>query len=477
MEILDSPMQMDRLLSEERSREISNIIMKSIPDEGGISIRVMSFWSGELKWVRSSVNISSDRRDIFVWVLRSIGGGAGFTATNQISESALTLLAEYAVQSADSRSFPLPLDRELDRPRYVDPHTITWSDSTYNRSSFEQARIGSVLVEKVAGDGMLSAGYLESNATSLLRYDRDMYNHETYRFATQTQAQCSATIRTSDGVASGWSGESFYDIGLLNEELIVSRALEKCLSSNNPVRIEPGRYTAILEPQAVSDIVTPLVKVLDRGNPEAGRGPFAIGYDRSLAIWRSRLGLKIADSRITIEHDPSDPELGILVEPHIAPVTWIYGGVLKALSNDWQYAIDNTLDSQVFIKRESYRMSGADQELEDMIATTERGLLVSRFSGIDVIDLETVLCTGMTRDGLWLIENGRITKAVRNFRITESPLFMLNNVDMIGRPIKVFNPQASPYKVVFMPSSSLSSVIVPPLKVADFSFTSTIDAI
>jgi predicted Zn-dependent protease len=81
-----------------------------------------------------------------------------------------------------------------------------------------------------------------------------------------------------------------------------------------------------------------------------------------------------------------------------------------------------------------------------------------------------MLSTGLTRDGVWLVENGKITKSVKNFRFTESPLFMLNSIEQLGVPAPVFRPTKSE-------GGELTPAVVPPLKVRDFSFTSTIDAI
>ena len=119
--------------------------------------------------------------------------------------------------------------------------------------------------------------------------------------------------------------------------------------------------------------------------------------------------------------------------------------------------------------------------MEEMIATMKRGLLVTRFSDPELIRgaSDSLLMTGFTRDGLWLIENGKITKAVRNFRFTESPLFAFNNVVDLGVPTPVFSPNGdgrfplNPSE----PQNVVTSIVVPPMKVNDFSFTSTIDAI
>jgi predicted Zn-dependent protease len=120
----------------------------------------------------------------------------------------------------------------------------------------------------------------------------------------------------------------------------------------------------------------------------------------------------------------------------------------------------------------SFRMSGGETTVEEMIGTTKRGLLVTRFSNTRLLDVDTLLMTGLTRDGLWLIENGKITKAAKNFRFTESPLFVLNSLEALGAPVPVFNPVSNPYE-----DAGLVPAIVPPLKVRDFSFTSLVDAV
>jgi predicted Zn-dependent protease len=108
-------------------------------------------------------------------------------------------------------------------------------------------------------------------------------------------------------------------------------------------------------------------------------------------------------------------------------------------------------------------VSGGTTTIDEMIATTKRGLLVTRFSDLQAVDDASLLYSGYTRDGLWLIENGTISKSAKNFRFTESPLFVFNQVEQLGEPVRVFRPRAP--------------AIVPPVKVRDFSFTSLADAV
>ncbi|MBX6332536.1 MAG: TldD/PmbA family protein, partial [Gemmatimonadaceae bacterium] len=273
---------------------------------------------------------------------------------------------------------------------------------------------------------------------------------------------------------SGWAGLSSYDWAAIDPQALAARALEKCEASQHPVALEPGRYTVILEPQAVADLLEILASSMYREIPEGGgRGPWALAPDDALKLWRTKLGLKVLDERITISHDPADPELGILPEPWMQPVTWFDKGVLVNLAYNRNYALERLNENAALRGMTGYRMSGGTTSIEEMIATTKRGLLVTRFSNIRTLDDRSLLATGLTRDGLWLIENGKISKAVKNFRFTESPLFVLNAIEQLGQPVPVFRPVKDPYEQ----SRPLTPAIVPPLKARDFSFTSTIDAI
>jgi predicted Zn-dependent protease len=113
----------------------------------------------------------------------------------------------------------------------------------------------------------------------------------------------------------------------------------------------------------------------------------------------------------------------------------------------------------------SFIMSGGTTSLDDMIKSTTRGILVTRLWYLREVDPRTILYTGLTRDGTFLIENGKISKAVKNFRFNDSPLFMLNNLEAIGPAVRLAGTEAG------------GAVVVPPIKVKDFNFTSLSDAV
>ena len=113
----------------------------------------------------------------------------------------------------------------------------------------------------------------------------------------------------------------------------------------------------------------------------------------------------------------------------------------------------------------SFIMSGGTTSLGDMIKSTQRGILVTRLWYLREVDPRTILYTGLTRDGTFLVENGKISKAIKNFRFNDSPLFMLNNLEAIGPAVRLAGTEAG------------GAVIVPPIKVKDFNFTSLSDAV
>jgi len=414
--------------------------------------------------------LASDRRVHYIMVFRSIDGREGGVTTNQFDDESL----EAAVRTAERMSgLFVPRDKgdfKTPRPGFEYPKTAAWNDTTYGLSTETRALVAREVIEPAEAKEMLSAGYLEVRGEQYGEYWPD----GRVVFGTCTQAQCSTTVRDATGTGSGWAGLSGTDWSAIDTKALAARALQKAIASRNPVSLEPGRYTVILEPQAVHDLISILIASLQRRSPDLGFGPYTLGYDAALGLFRTKLGLKVVDERITIEHDPSDPLLGVLPfdEQNYAvpyrPVKWIDHGILTALADNRAYSLETRNDNLPSAQSSSFRMSGGDTTMEEMIKGTKRGLLVTRFSNMRLLDLNSLLSTGLTRDGLWLIENGQISKAVKNFRFTESPLFVLNSLDQLGVPVPVYRPHEE---------IGVTPAIVPPIKARDFSFTSTIDAI
>jgi predicted Zn-dependent protease len=460
---LDAPRRLldaNPFLSREECAALFARIASFAEGGGETAVRFESASNGGLRWGRNRVTLASDRRDVAIYITRTIRGAQGTAAVNQVDDAALTA----AIRAAERvlhyhRREPQDL---VDLPVHFQYATPTiWSDATFDLDAQARSRVARTVIEPLASPSLLSAGYLAVTGRCAAQFDstgRALY-------APYTEAQCSITVRDARGTSSGWAGLSSYDWTRIDAAALGARALEKCERSRNPLALEPGRYTVVLEPQAVADLVSflfpPESSALDRRWAEDSKSPFTLrpGY--------SKLGLRVTDPRVTLSHDPMDEQTGIVPfddggEPYRA-VTWIDHGVLTTLSYDRKYALERLNENLGCPNSGSFRMTGGETTIDEMIATTKRGLLVTRFSNLNILDRQTLLLTGVTRDGLWLIENGKITKAVKNFRFTESPLFVLNSIEQLGPSVPVFRPGYP--------------TIVPPLKSRDFSFTSLVDAI
>ena len=252
-------------------------------------------------------------------------------------------------------------------------------------------------------------------------------------------------MRTPDGTGSGWASGGARDWGKLDPAALGTTAAQKAVASRNPVAIEPGIYTVVLEPQAVADLVPLLGGAFNARAADEGRGTFS--KRGAGAAGGTRLGEKVMDERVTIYSDPVDPDL--LAQPFDAeglPLqrrVWVEKGVLKNFSYSRFWA----------------RKQGKEPT-DELIAETQRGVLVTHFFYIRFLDQRTVLVTGLTRDGTFLIENGKITKAPKNFRWNESPLFVLNKLEELGRAERTAAGQ-----------------VMPSIRVKDFNFTSLSDAV
>ncbi|HXC25805.1 MAG TPA: metallopeptidase TldD-related protein [Gemmatimonadaceae bacterium] len=451
-----------RFLSQEDCQALAKRVADFALGGGETGIMLVSNWMGTLRWAQNQVSNSSEVRTNLAFVNRMIRGATAGAFVNQIDDAALTA----AVRRAERE-----LQLKQEQPESARKHEYTvepylqpkiWSDATYNLSAADRVKTARALTHSAVAAGVMSAGNIEVAAIGQAAIDstgRSLY----YPY---TQAQCTITVRDEQAGGSGWAGVDHNDWRRIDGHKLAEIALDKCLRSRHPVPMEPGRYITILEPQAVCDFIAPMLdRVMDRGMAEGvpGMGPF------SRHSGTSRIGERVMDERITISADPMDPDLGF---PPFAPfsftevyhpVTWVEQGVLKQLAYSREYAIRNLGLNTGLPNSGAFRMSGGDTSLEEMIATTRRGVLVTRFSNVELLDIQSLMQTGYTRDGVWLIENGKISKPLKNFRFRESPLFAFNNLEQLGPAQRVFRPQAP--------------AITPYAKVRDFSFTALVNVV
>ena len=302
-----------------------------------------------------------------------------------------------------------------------------------------------------------AAGFLISGAgMSSVANQKGMF-----AYFRSTSANYTLTVRTKDGTGSGWAAADHPDWKQLDFDAIAKRAIGKARASRNPQKVEPGRYTVILEAQGVGDLVQLVGNYTNARASDEGRSPFVKQGGGN------KIGEKIVDSRVTIFSDPADPQL--LAQPFdgegfpISRQVWIEGGTLKQLYYSRFWAKKQGKQATGFPS--SLKMSGGTASIDEMIAGTERGILVTRLWYLREVDPRTILYTGLTRDGTFLIENGKISHAAQNFRFNESPLFMLNNLEALGKAERLAGTEQG------------GSIVMPSIKVRDFNFTSLSEAV
>lgn len=491
--LTDDDKYKERTLGSEEAQKIFKWVKSAAGSDGSLKVSVHSFWYGAVRWGRNRPSMTTDSRNVNVSITRTIGFSETTVNCNQTDEKSLADATRYVEHYARLLSRKILSDHKIPVREYESSVGNVWSQDTYDVDRERERNLLSSLVQESEHNALLSAGYLESFATSVYRFHRDHWARESASQNRLTQAQFSMTARSlgtspSDsnsgpvenaGQASGWAGRSSYDYKTLELESLGRMAIEKCIASLSPARIEPGRYTTILEPQAAHKMFSILVGALDRVRPEGGSvtHPFFLGSDHALGRFRSRIGLRVVDKRINITHDPADPLTSTPEQAGVMPVDLIKDGVLVKMFNTIEHEISELAGVSPTLYRDSFSVKGEDVSIESMIESTGRGLIVTKFSDMMNLDNASLLYTGFTRDGLWLIEEGKITRAVRNFRFTESPIFALNNLEQLGIPEPVWNPVVQRDVIVKEPARALASAMVPPVKVRDFSFTSSIDAI
>ncbi len=447
-----------QFLTRDEARALAERVLAfSTADEARVNIS--SGQEGNTRFAVNQISTAGDVTDLTITATSAIGRRVASATTNRLDDDSLRRVVETSERLARLVPENSEYMGELGAQEYLEPNAV--ASSTAELTPEARARAVAAITEPAAQQDLLSTGFLVHEAGgSAVATSKGLFAYHP-----RTRVNLTTTVRTQDGTGSGWAGGSANDFNELNPAQLGSTAIRKAQASRNPQAVEPGRWTVILEPTAVANMVGLMMGAMNARSADEGRSFF------SRPGGGNRIGEQFIDSRVTIHTDPMDPRL--MTDPFSADGTpvqrrvWVEDGVLRNLQYD-RYWADQTGNEPTGGTGGSYYMQGGNASLEDMIASTERGLLVTRFWYIRGVDPRTILYTGLTRDGTFLIENGQITHAVKNLRWNESPIFMLNNIELMGEPVRVSTSE----------SGGLSSaVFVPPIKARDFNFTSLSDAI
>jgi predicted Zn-dependent protease len=453
----------DNLLSAEQAKALATKILgMAKADETRVVID--SGWTGNTRFAGGEITTSGESNDVSISVISTIGKRRASSSTNVLEDDSLRRTVDLSERLAKLSPEDPEIMPELGTQNYSAVRGFI--DSTANLGAEQRATAAKRVIDRAAESGKAAgevfvAGYLEANAGT-----RAIANNKgLFAYHRATDANLSTTVRTPDGTGSGWASAGARNWGAIDPAALGARAAQKAVASRNPTAIEPGMYTVVLEPQAVADLVPLLGGAFNARAADEGRSPF------SKRGGGTKIGEKIADERVTIYSDPTDADL--LTSPFdgeglpIQRRVWIENGILKNLTYSRFWAQKNNVQPTGggggfggggFPG--GLKMVGGTKSLDELIAGTQRGILVTHFFYIRGLDNRTVMLTGLTRDGTFLIENGKITKSLKNFRWNESPLFMLNKIEEIGR--------AEP---------TSAGQVMPSIRAKDFNFTSLSDAV
>ena len=451
------------LLSREQAKALADRVL-AFAKADETRVNVSSDWSGNTRFAGGEITTSGGVTDTTVTVISTIGKRRASATTNILDDASLKRTVDLAERLAKLAPEDPEIMPELGTQSYV---TVDgFLERTANLDAEARALAVRRVIErageegKAVGDAFV-AGYLEANAQSrAIATSRGLFAYHR-----STDANLGTTVRTPDGTGSGWASGGARDWQKLDPAALGTAAARKAVASRNPQAIEPGMYTVVLEPQAVADLIPQLGGSFNARSADEGRGTF------SKRGGGTKLGEKIADERVTIYSDPADPDL--LTQPFDAeglPLqrrVWIENGVLKNLSYSRYWAQKQGKDATP--GPGNLIMEGGSATMDDLIKGVERGVLVTRFWYIRSLDPQTLLLTGLTRDGLFLIEKGKVTRPVKNMRWNESPVFALNNLDAMTPAERTVSGEGV--------GGVGFSIVCPAARIREFTFTSGSDAV
>jgi predicted Zn-dependent protease len=410
--------------------------------------------SGPSEETAIGVTAWKGKRKASVSATLSVAPGSGWEDALRKLVSEAEALA--ALSPEDPEYMPL-----LGTQKYLDVNA--WDRSTAELSPAERAKSVGDAIAYARGRNLVAAGiFRNSGLVQALANSAGLF-----AYFPSTSVSFSITARTGDGAGSGYAAISSVGMKSIDCKEAAAIAVKKALDSRGARELAPGAYTTILEPQAVADLSPSLIFALNARPADEGRSVFAAPGGKT------RIGERLFDPLVTITTDPQHP-----VVPAASfsaggyPTAKAYlarNGVLENLTNSRYWAKQKGRQPGPFFV--NLVMEGKGESVAEMIASTERGILLTRLWYVRPVDPQQGLVTGLTRDGSFYIENGKIAHAIKNFRFNESLVRILGEVEALGTPQRVFSSEGINY------GDGSTPLMLPALKVKSFHFTSLSDAV
>ena len=412
------------------------------------------------RWANSSITVNLVQYDRNVTATVRFGQKTGSANTRDFSDKGLRAMVDEAVAEAKAADDSPNLPELLGPQEYVPVDAA--QPNLVNFGPAERARLVKDSIDLSEKMGTVGAGYIPKNdQTTCTANSKGLFAY--YRAA---EAGFVLTCRTPDGAGSGWAGiTGIKDITMIDAKQLTDIASNKALKSRKPKAVEPGRYTVILEPRANARFLSLMTGIFGGGGgPGGGGGGGGFGGGGGGYLAGKKPGDKVFSELFTLKSDIGNPILRqspILGDNRPAKaVTWVEKGLLRGPEGAGPAATVNM----------SMVQEGTNLSIDEMVKQTRRGLLVTFFWYIRGVPSVTqpLLNTGMTRDGLFLIENGEIAGPVQNFRWNMSPLVGYNNLTLVGKPVPIHTGESY---------DGGGTALIPPVRIEEFYMTSVSPAV
>jgi len=405
--------------------------------------------SGNIRYARNTVSTSGHRSNQTLVVQSNFGKKSGTATIDEFDDISLKKVVERAEELANL-SPENPEFMDILGPQSYDD-AVTFSEATSKISPDYRAEVAASSINPAVSKDVTAAGFFNDSSG----FTAMMNSKGLFAYNKSTSSNFTVTMRSNDGTGSGWVTRDYNDISKFDAVEASNVAIDKAIMSRKAKAIEPGKYTVILEPAASIGLLQNMFRSFNARTADEGRSFM------SKEGGGTKLGEKIVDERINIWSDPLNPEVPASTwngqGQALKKMNWVENGVVKNLAYGRFWAKEKGVDPVPFPSNAI--MAGGDASLEDLIKSTRKGILVTRLWYIRNVDPQTLLYTGLTRDGTFYIENGKIKHPVKNFRFNESPIIMLNNLETLGKQVRV------------------NGNLIPYMKVRDFTFTSLSDAV
>ncbi len=443
-----------KLFNEAEARALLQKVIKlSVADECNAQLSGSN--AGNIRFALNNVSTSGIVSDVSLGVQVAFGKRTGTATINEFDDASL----ERVVRRAETLAKLAPENDEY-MPE-LGPQVYTpapaFAQSTADITPEYRAQVAADSIGPCKANDLVAAGFLADSA-GFIAFANSKGN---FGYQALSDVNYTCTVRTADGRGSGWVTSNYEDVGKFNAKNDIAVAVRKAKGSIDAKALEPGKYTVILEPAAAAGLISFMMGSFDARQSDEGRSFL------SKKGGGNKLGELVFDPKVSIWADPTSAE---------APATPWDG---ENLPRGRHPIIDKGKVTHLDVSRYwaqktgkapaaspgNLLMAGGTKSIAELVASTQKGILVTRTWYIRLVDPQTMLLTGLTRDGTFYIENGEIKYPVKNFRFNESPVIMLNNVEELGKPVRIAGDESG------------YGMMIPPMKLRDFTFTSLSDAV